>query len=292
MTVRVVVSPGSSYLAPDVKPTPYFNGKRRLFSVQVQGRFKREWGGDDVLWGVVFEKGLPRVPIGAEIGVRIAKWADPALEIDLHAVPAYSLAPILSAMQVFNIAPAPGAISPFQYLGGCDSGEDKVERAAKAEGWVPHHNRNSSGSSGTSGTSCSSHRIIAECTGELIAGFVETPDASPALALPKWEFGGARALEENSGILTRHKDKPMSGDERMKYVAKKSHRDAFTFTPDRVYAWDFYNKHLDLAHAAVRFPGVSISLAEYWTGEPLTYAARNRDGTVTFFAVSFELAAE
>lgn len=54
---------------PDAK---YFEGKRRCFSLQIQGRFKQTWTADDVEFGIVLDRKI-RLPTGADIALRIAQ---------------------------------------------------------------------------------------------------------------------------------------------------------------------------------------------------------------------------
>ena len=52
---------------------------------------------------------------------------------------------------------------------------------------------------------------------------------------------------------------------------------------------DFYNKHLDLAELKIRLPGITINLADYWSGFPIRYVCRSKDAKVTFFVMELEL---
>lgn len=69
---------------------------------------------------------------------------------------------------------------------------------------------------------------------------------------------------------------------------KQSNRTAFTFCPDYVYGFDFYNKYLDLGDLKIRLPGFSIGMADYWD-MPIKYVCRSTDASVTFFVVEMDL---
>ena len=80
----------------------YFEGRNRRYSISVQGRFKKSWSGDEVIFGV--DADVPvRLPTGASIGFRIAQWLDPAMEGDIFCNKPYMYSPILSAMNAISI---------------------------------------------------------------------------------------------------------------------------------------------------------------------------------------------
>jgi hypothetical protein len=54
------------------KADKYFDGKRRCFSLQIQGRFKQEWPANDVEFGIVLDSKL-KLPWGADMALKIAQ---------------------------------------------------------------------------------------------------------------------------------------------------------------------------------------------------------------------------
>lgn len=83
--------------SPIPNPASYFEGKNRRYSMCLQGRFKHSWGGDDLIFGVDMDVPL-RSPIGTSIGLKVAKWLDPALEADISCDKPYIFSPVVSAM--------------------------------------------------------------------------------------------------------------------------------------------------------------------------------------------------
>ncbi|KAJ3258290.1 hypothetical protein HK103_003771 [Boothiomyces macroporosus] len=81
----------------------YFEGRSRKYSITIQGRFKKEWNGDEVLFGADFDKPVTTLPPGISIGLRIAKWLDPAIEADAFAQQPYIYSPIVSSMNALAI---------------------------------------------------------------------------------------------------------------------------------------------------------------------------------------------
>ncbi|KAG0047038.1 hypothetical protein BGZ83_007832 [Gryganskiella cystojenkinii] len=60
----------------------YFKGHNRRFSIQVEGRFKREWLGEDVYFGTDFDRSV-ELPQGFETMLRIARYIDPVVRTSL-----------------------------------------------------------------------------------------------------------------------------------------------------------------------------------------------------------------
>ncbi|RKO97619.1 hypothetical protein CAUPRSCDRAFT_2299, partial [Caulochytrium protostelioides] len=84
-------------LAP-LKTTPYFQGRRRLFSFQIEGRFTKTWTGDDLWWGTRMH-GKLKLPPGSDLALRFAQTLDPGLQADLHhPTDPWCLSPMLCAM--------------------------------------------------------------------------------------------------------------------------------------------------------------------------------------------------
>ncbi|EGF80535.1 hypothetical protein BATDEDRAFT_4893, partial [Batrachochytrium dendrobatidis JAM81] len=75
----------------------YFQGRNRRYSIMLQGRFKKEWKGDDIIFGANMASPL-RTPPGASIAIRIAKWLDPSVEADLDCHEPYIYSPMVSSM--------------------------------------------------------------------------------------------------------------------------------------------------------------------------------------------------
>ncbi|KAK6340914.1 hypothetical protein TWF696_009227 [Orbilia brochopaga] len=82
---------------------------------------------------------------------------------------------------------------------------------------------------------------------------------------------------------------PETGPARMKFFIAAENRRRFTFRPGEKYWLDFFNPYLDFNDFALRLPGISIHILQYWDGQPLRYVLKNRvDGTV-YLVVQFTL---
>ncbi|KAJ3186477.1 hypothetical protein HDU85_007296 [Gaertneriomyces sp. JEL0708] len=129
-TFRGLTPPGQSI----IKTTPYFKGRKREFSVQVEGRFKHVWDGDEVLFGVLLDRRL-RLPPGTDVAVKFAKWIDPAMNVDLHCEHPWTMSPLICAMNIMNVQPVAGQVrsDPASELSRVSGGTQQQ----KKKGWRP-----------------------------------------------------------------------------------------------------------------------------------------------------------
>ncbi|KAJ3322138.1 hypothetical protein HDV06_003589 [Boothiomyces sp. JEL0866] len=86
------------------KCSKYFSNKSRMFSMQVSGKFKREFSGDDVHFGAVFDNPI-KPPYGTQIGLAVANLIDPSLKADLYSQKPWLLSPLLCSMNVISVQP-------------------------------------------------------------------------------------------------------------------------------------------------------------------------------------------
>lgn len=104
--VRVLDAPGAR---PGEPGREYFVGRSRKFCIQIEGRFKHVWNGDEVLFGSDFDKYVPfpRTPFNA--GMRVAQMIDPCTFYEEHPPSGrpYIMSPYTACMNTFCAWPAP-----------------------------------------------------------------------------------------------------------------------------------------------------------------------------------------
>ncbi|SJX60137.1 uncharacterized protein SRS1_11450 [Sporisorium reilianum f. sp. reilianum] len=104
--VRILDAPGAQE---GESGREYFEGRSRKFCIQIEGRFKQRWNGNDVLFGTDFDKfvDFPRAPFNA--GMRVAKYIDPCTFYELHPDSGrpYIMSPYIACMNTFCAWPAP-----------------------------------------------------------------------------------------------------------------------------------------------------------------------------------------
>lgn len=104
--VRILDAPGAK---PGDPAREYFHDRSRRFCIQIEGRFKKPWTGDDILFGSDFDKFVPfpRAPFNA--GMRVARMIDPCTFYEEHPPSGrpYIMSPYAACMNVFCAWPAP-----------------------------------------------------------------------------------------------------------------------------------------------------------------------------------------
>ncbi|KAJ3196709.1 hypothetical protein HK101_008048 [Irineochytrium annulatum] len=246
----------------------YFGTRRRLFSIQIQGRFKHEHTVDDVIFGAEFEKKVSP-PTGAWVAVKFANLIDPALITDMYSDRPWLYSPMLCSMNIVNVVKA-----------------DKPVHGAAAE---------------LKGTEPPLHSGGHEVSLPLSKAKT-TVKPNPEEVLGKWEWGGDVELkEENSLLLPEGQPimddghvldhKPFAPDginERRKYFNKKSNRVHAKFSPDQVYNLEIFAPFIDFNTFDLTL-GINVNLLRYLTGQPIRLMCKSHSKNVPFFIVEFFL---
>lgn len=104
--VRVLDAPGARVGEPGRE---YFQDRTRRFCIQIEGRFKKYWTGDDILFGSDFDMFVPfpRAPFNA--GMRVARMIDPCTFYEEHPPSGrpYIMSPYAACMNTFCAWPSP-----------------------------------------------------------------------------------------------------------------------------------------------------------------------------------------
>lgn len=267
-----------------IKDCPfYFEGHRRAFSLQLSGRFRKQWTGDDVMFGTFFKEKV-ELPRGSGLALAFAQRIDPSMEYDLYSETPYICSPILCAMNTVHIQPLLARASP---------------RASSARN--PEYR-------------ASLRRSLYETA--LLSQEDGTRGIKEPLTLPEWSYGGKHEiLEENllaawpswtstsgssfykgagseagdTGALLKavSKNKTSAGHRRQWFLEER-HRKRFVFHPDTVYSFDFASPYVDMNELTLKM-GISINAGKYLKGQPVRYECRSRDGKTLFWAVELGL---
>ncbi|PRP87177.1 hypothetical protein PROFUN_01439 [Planoprotostelium fungivorum] len=83
---------------PPIESSPYFGKTQRLCSIQVQGRFKRDWTANDIMWGNEFDNKLKIPKLAGPALKFIQATIDPSLEADLHSEKPWARSPLIATM--------------------------------------------------------------------------------------------------------------------------------------------------------------------------------------------------
>ncbi|RHZ72823.1 hypothetical protein Glove_238g9 [Diversispora epigaea] len=86
-----IIPPGKTRIS----SSPYFEGNKEQYSIQVQGRFKGEkWTADNIIFGNDFDRKI-NLPSISRLGLKVMKWIDPCLETDIYSDKPWAYSPLL-----------------------------------------------------------------------------------------------------------------------------------------------------------------------------------------------------
>lgn len=271
----------------------YFNGHRRTFSLQLSGRFKKEWSADEVMFGTFFEKPV-KMPPGYKIALALAKKIDASMDGDLSLDEPYMCSPLICAMNIARAEPiilsslseevgaggntvafnhdadtlgnakTPLYLPRWKYAGGKHLEENFMETVASWPESKLHH-------SSTAGDDDDSDPLKEDVvapkrSGSLMGFFSRTPS-----------------------INDPPKTTTVTPSQRRSWFLDPSHRKSYNFRPDTLYSFDFNNQYVDLNKMHLKL-GITFDVSYYLNGQPVRYQMRSRDGSVTFFTIELGLA--
>lgn len=272
-----------------INHSPYFDGHRRTFSMQVSMRFKHTWSGDDIMFGTFFDKPLS-LPSLWRIPWKIAKQIDPSMDGELGIDKPFICSPLICAVNTFHLEPfwrqRPSSLTDARRM------VSMYEPNYKQLNGTSFVERNPPGKDPRD-----DHRMISE-----------------ALPLPPWQWAGEKGAQMEENILSNHhhwytvphrsdfydnKGRNNSLDHltsrseldaaaRRKWFLKEEHRRRFIFHPDTVYTFDFANHVVDLNDMTLNL-GFSLNVRPYLGDQPVKYQCKTRDGSVTFFTLEFSI---
>lgn len=292
----------------------YFEGHKRTFSLQLSGRFRRQWTGDDIMFGTFFRKRLT-LPRGSGLALAFAKRIDPSMEYEADTDTPYICSPLLCAMNTVNIQPL---LAPAPSL----------SRKTTSSASLSRRNTGSSATSATTNATSVGRSSTTTANGgsgspSLRSSLYETAVRSQSdthnapLTLPEWTYGGKHeilqenllaawpswtinggpsasstnnssvTLENSSLVKAISKNKTGAAHRRQWFLDEK-HRKRFIFHPDTVYSFDFASPYVDMNEITLKM-GISIPVAKYLDGQPVRYECRTRDGKILFWSLELGL---
>ncbi|KAJ3088980.1 hypothetical protein HK102_007479 [Quaeritorhiza haematococci] len=258
------ITPEGSDPIPD---TDYFGTKKRLFSIQLSGRFKQEYTAEDVIFGAEFENKV-NPPTGAWIAIKFANLIDPALATDIYSNTPWLFSPMLCAMNIVNVQeashPVVGAATKEE-MAALDTKSEKVTVPAVV---IPIDKQ----------ASKPSHLVDSK--------------PSPTDLLGEWVWGGDQCLDENNALLLPNAaEQPFPSDgiaERRKYFQKPKNAQELVFRPDKVYHLEIFAPFIDLNTFDLNL-GINVNLIKYLCDQPIRLMAKSLSKNVPFFVIEFDL---
>lgn len=304
----------------------YFKGHNRKFSIQVEGRFKREWDGDQVYFGTDFDRAV-ELPHGFETMLRIAKYIDPVVRTSLtkDGKP-WILSPLVSSINTMaawrpqdaNLPSPPltprqsadiahalnmsESSSMWGFLGKLKRGQrgSFASNSSRASydvyGSQPPSANNSTDhldDSQQSHSSGSQNSSLSSSSSDWPNGDGSNPMInSVGNGAPHYDDAGMPLgkwrpyVEEDTTFFMPNK--AMSTAQRRKFFQTEETRRKFVFRTDLVHGFEFFSPHMDFNTFDIRM-GLSMNICKYLNSQPVRYTCRTMSGDVVFWAVQFEL---
>ena len=296
---RVVNFDGHNPIDPKTgKPMPiivtndYFKGHRRTFSLQICGRFRKEWSADDVMFGTFFDKPV-KMPPGHKIALALAKKIDASMDGDLSLDKPYMCSPLICAMNIARAEPIILSGTPLNEESGVSFSNDAETTDSKKPLYLPKWK-------GAGG------KHVEENFMETVASWpesklhhqniVEEDDSDPLkeeveVVVPKrsGSFMGFFSRTSSTNEMIKKESTGVTPSQRRSWFLNPEHRKSYKFHPDTLYTFDFNNQYVDLTKMQLKL-GISFDVSYYLNGQPVRYQMRSRDGSVIFFTIELGLA--
>ncbi|KAF9118597.1 hypothetical protein BGW39_001018 [Mortierella sp. 14UC] len=298
----------------------YFKGRNRKFSIQIEGRFKREWDGEQVYFGTDFDRSV-ELPHGFETMLRVARYIDPVVKTSLtkDGKP-WILSPLVSSINTMaawrpqdaNLPSPPltprqsadmaqalnmnESSSMWGFLGKLKRGNRSSVASASSHashdvyGSQPASANNSNdqlddtrsyGSRNSSLSSSSTSTDWPNGSNPTITTTKGGMSDDSGMPLGQWR----PHVEEDTAFFM---NKAMTTAQRRKHFQTEVARKQFVFKTDLVHGFEFYSPHMDFNTFDIHM-GLSMNIRKYLSGQPVRYTCRTLAGDVVFWAVQFEL---
>ncbi|KAJ3311322.1 hypothetical protein HDV04_004130 [Boothiomyces sp. JEL0838] len=254
----------------------YFDNKKRLFALQVQGRFKHEYSADDLLFGSEFERKCTP-PTGAWIAIKFANLIDPALQVDIYSETPWLYSPILCSMNIVNVVKATRPVVGAAPLDPkAKEISDKISTKSKDSVIL----LNSADPNYTATKQQEKSQALNSVTSKPV----------PSEILGEWIWKDGRELEENNTLL--HTQEPDFGAdaiaERRRYYQKQKTRKHTIFSPNNVYNFEIFAPFIDLNTFDLSL-GININILRYLNNQPLRLMAKAQSSNKILFVIEFDL---
>ncbi|KAJ3275736.1 hypothetical protein HDV01_007203 [Terramyces sp. JEL0728] len=254
----------------------YFDSKKRLFALQVQGRFKHEYSADDLLFGSEFERKCTP-PTGAWIAIKFANLIDPALQVDIYSETPWLYSPILCSMNIVNVVKA---ATPVVGAAPLDPKAKEVSDKISAKSKDSLILLNSADPKYTATKQQEKSQAMNSVTSK----------PTPSDILGDWIWRDGKELEENNTLL--HTTQPdFASDaiaERRKHYQKQKTRKHTIFSPNNVYNFEIFAPFIDLNTFDLSL-GININILRYLNNQPLRLMAKAQSSNKVLFVIEFDL---
>ncbi|KAI9337927.1 hypothetical protein BDR26DRAFT_863307 [Obelidium mucronatum] len=301
-----------------IATVPYFEGRKRLMSFQFQGRFAKEWTGDDLVWSQDWD-----LPLAAPkmIGLfqKFYQMTDAGSYSDINAEKPYMRSYVVTAMCTITswkpVVP-PGEIDeePFrpmlvENVNGLLAA-DVLSKRTNPESKIPLTSQLSNLSfsvppsgPGTPVISDEPEEMselgpTAEEIAAASAGGPATPEPTRSSSFFRRNTNSQPTPAQLQQALAKEIkliEKIQQGGEesvkdRRKYFSLEENRKDTIFKPELVYGFEVFNPFFDPNEFKIKIPGITIDLSKVTNGQPMRLRLMSKDGSTVFFTVEVSVA--
>lgn len=282
------IDPKTGKPMPVISSSEYFTGHRRTFSLQISGRFRKEWSADEVMFGTFFEKPV-KLPPGHKIALALAKKIDASMDGDLSLDTPYMCSPLICAMNIARSEPIFLSNLKENLSEGCtfnhDAEKTKINDPLYLPTWKYPNGQH-----------------IQENFMETVASWPESKLHHPSSVVYEEDSDPLKdeikAEPKRSGSLmgffsrtesVKKGPSAVTPTQRRSWFLNPDHRKSYKFRPDTLYSFDFNNQYVDLTKMQLKL-GITFDVSYYLNGQPVRYQMRSRDGSIIFFTMELGLA--
>ncbi|KAG0220632.1 hypothetical protein B0O80DRAFT_446227 [Mortierella sp. GBAus27b] len=305
----------------------YFKGHNRRFSIQVEGRFKREWTGDQVYFGTDFDHSV-HLPHGFETMFKFAQVIDPVVKSSpSEEVKPWILSPLVSSINILTAWHPQDAGLPSPPLTPRHSTDLARSSSSSTHGsgssWkflskLKHGHHSSSGTTNTgndhgdygnqpSPASNSAEHLerhadsphhtmepLQSSTSNLDHGAMESTQGEHSSTIEShlhddagMPLGRWRQHLEEDTTFFMPDKDTMTTSHRRSYFQSEETRHRFVFKPELVHGFEFFSPYMNFNTGDIKLV-LSLNIRKYLNGQPVRYTCRTLDGSTVFWAVQFE----
>ncbi|KAF9109064.1 hypothetical protein BGX27_008047, partial [Mortierella sp. AM989] len=234
----------------------YFKGHNRKFSFQVEGRFKREWDGEQVYFGTDFDHPV-ELPTGFDVMFKIAKYIDPIVKSVTEGEKPWILSPLVSSINILSAWRPQDANLPSPPLTPRHSSEISRHSSLNILGKlkIGHSQKNSPNSS-------NDHLDIHSTQIQILESLTTETFDDTGIPLGHWR----QHIEEDTSISMNAKHITNTTQRRKHFQTEKARKE-FVFNPSLVYGFEFFSPHIDFNTFDIRL-GLSMNIRKYLKGQP------------------------
>ncbi|KAJ3062134.1 hypothetical protein HDU98_001961, partial [Podochytrium sp. JEL0797] len=308
-----------------IATTPYFDGRKRLMSFQVQATFAKEWSGDDLVWSQDWENPLAAPKM---IGLFTKFWSmtDPGSFSEINSQTPYMRSFVVTAMCTISSWPSakksnddeepfrPILVEDINALLPADAITKRTTALAESKMSKLSFNTPPNSGPGTPAVASildqetseepeemgegPSADEIAAATAEVTCttpSSMSSPVSTPSISSSF--FRRATSSQPTPVMIQQALSKEIKSlekiqrggedavRERRKFFASEDNRKEAVFKPNEVYGFEIFNPNFDPNNWVIKIPGITIDLAKVTNGQPMRLRLMSKDGQTVFFVV-------